>query len=136
LLRVTGGLCARSLIHLWGPVILWMAGIFYFSSQSNLPSPFSSSRFDPFFHGIAHFGEYAILSALLYRALVKHHQPLGLSFGLALLFALLDEFHQSFVPGRDAELRDLALDAAGMGLSLIIIEGWSILRKKGKRNLT
>ena len=140
----------------WVPVLFWMAGIFYFSSRPTLPPPFSSSRYGSFFHNVAHFGEYAILSALLHRALVKqhrpgkakvnpgedelqsetnwlsNHRPLGLSFGIALLFALLDEAHQHFVPGRDAELADLVLDAMGMGVALIVIWGWCHLRGERK----
>jgi len=139
----------RTSVCRWAPVLVWMAVISYFSSRSTLPSPFSSPKYGAFFHSVAHFGEYAILSALLYRALVKQHRPerakanpgeddppepdinspsehrpLGLSFGIALLFALLDEAHQHFVPGRDAELADLVLDAMGMGVALIVIRGW------------
>jgi len=42
----------RPLIHLWGPVFLWMAVISFFSSRSSLPPPFSSTcRHSPFFWG-------------------------------------------------------------------------------------
>lgn len=155
LLRPIGWLRHRPLINLWGPVFLWMAVIFFFSSRQTLPPPFSSSRYGSFFHSVAHFGEYAILAALLCRALVRQCQPeratakpgedelesdinwpsecrlLGLSFGIALLFALLDEVHQEFVPGRDAELADVALDVAGMAAALTVIRRWYQLRSEG-----
>ena len=155
LLRPIGWLRHRPLINLWGPVFLWMAAIFFFSSRQTLPPPFSSSRYGSFFHSVAHFGEYAILSALLCRALVRQHQPKGvepnpgedeplerdinlpvehrrlvLSFAIALLFALLDEVHQEFVPGRNAELADVALDAMGVSVALILIRGWPRLRRE------
>ena len=145
----------------WAPVLLWMAVISYFSSRSTLPSPFSSPKYGAFFHSVAHFGEYAILSALLYRALAKQyqlvgakanpgegesleleikcwpleHRSLGLSFITALLFALLDELHQSFIPGRDAELVDVAVDAVGMSVGLIVIRRGLAFegREAGKR---
>lgn len=139
----------RTFICRWAPVLVWMAVISYFSSRSTLPSPFSSSRYGPFFHSVAHFGEYAILVALLYRALSGgwpvEEQPvtpmysgplagkgqLVYSFLIGLLFALLDELHQGFfVPGRDAELADLVLDAMGMGVALIVIGGWYCFRER------
>ena len=146
LARIINLLRYSHLAQRWGPVLFWMAGIFYFSSRATLPPPFSSPRYGTFFHGAAHFGEYAILATLLYLALVKQcqpegakanpgeseflrprddrpmeHRPFTLSFLIALLFALLDELHQGFVPGREAELADLALDAVGMSVALIVI---------------
>jgi len=43
---------------------------------------------------------------------------------IGFLFALLDELHQGFVPGRDAELADIVVDAVGMGVALIAIGRW------------
>ena len=51
-------------------------------------------------------------------------------FGKPSLFALLDEAHQHFVPGRDAELADLVLDAMGMGVALIVIGEWYCVRER------
>ena len=146
LIRITSLVRHSHLVQRWGPVLLWMAGIFYFSSRPTLPSPFSSSTFGSFFHAVGHFGEYAILAALLYRALVKQgqhertkanpgegkspesdinrplqHRSLGLSFLIALFFGFLDELHQGFVPGRETELADLVLDTLGMGVALTVI---------------
>ena len=159
--RGEGEICLFSIFRTsvcrWAPVLVWMAVISYFSSRSTLPSPFSSPKYGAFFHSVAHFGEYAILSALLYRALAKQyqlvgakanpgegesleleikcwpleHRSLGLSFITALLFALLDELHQSFIPGRDAELVDVAVDAVGMSVGLIVIRRWLGLRREG-----
>jgi len=68
----------RPLIHLWGPVFLWMAVISFFSSRSTLPPPFSSTcRHSPFFRGAAHFGEFAFRSALLCGALTAGEQNDG-----------------------------------------------------------
>ena len=47
------------------------------------------------------------------------------SLCLTLLYALTDEWHQTFVPGRQFDLRDLALDAAGSALALLAISSAS-----------
>ena len=38
-----------------------------------------------------------------------------------------DEFHQWFVPGRSADLRDLAADGAGALLATIVCWAWGII---------
>jgi VanZ family protein len=68
-----------------------------------------------------HLSEYAILAALLFRALRQHRErALALSFFIAATYAVLDEFHQSFVTSRTASGWDILVDclgaAAGMGL--------------------
>jgi len=47
------------------------------------------------------------------------------SLCLTLLYTLTDEWHQTFVPGRQFDLRDLALDAAGSALALLAISSAS-----------
>ena len=48
----------------------------------------------------------------------------GLAFALTVLYRVLDELHQAFVPGRTASEADLGLDAAGaligVGLALLL----------------
>ena len=59
---------------------------------------------------IAHAAEYAVLGALLLRALGRP----GLAFALGVLYAVSDELHQTFVPGRAGSPLDVAIDAAGV----------------------
>ncbi len=80
-----------------------------------------------------HVAEYAILSLLLVRALVWK-KPLTLLMLLAvlsisLLFALSDEYHQVFVPGRRFETGDLILDVLGAGLGILFF--LLLYRRKG-----
>ena len=111
-----------------------MVAIFWGSSRSTLPGPLGSrSAWGEVLRSATHMGEYAILAALTYRALRKtsaaarrssfltSHFSLLISILFPLLFALTDEWHQSFVPGRQFDLRDLALDAAGSALALLAI---------------
>jgi VanZ family protein len=69
----------------------------------------------------AHLTEYAILSALLLRALRQHLLAArSIAFVLAVLYAVLDEFHQSFVPSRTGSPWDVVTDIAGAILGLMI----------------
>jgi len=76
----------------------------------------------------AHFIEYGILALLLWRArrgaVGIGNQPwqwskAGIAFGLAVLFAITDEWHQSFVPSREGSLRDVLIDSSGAAAALI-----------------
>ena len=44
----------------------------------------------------------------------------GLALVISLLYACLDEVHQSFVPGRAAQLRDVGVDAIGFCLAVVL----------------
>ncbi len=80
---------------------------------------------------MAHLGEYALLAVLLWRAWLRRpalnpRAAWPWTVGLAPLFfcavfALLDEFHQSFVPSRGASLWDVMIDVCGalIGLALL-----------------
>jgi VanZ family protein len=60
----------------------------------------------------------ALTSSLLGPAVAPAYRAV-LSFLMALLFALSDEFHQSFVRGRTSALRDVGIDSAGVALALL-----------------
>jgi VanZ family protein len=117
----------RQMAVAWLPALLWMAFIFYLSAQSRpLAKPPSTAL-----SYVAHFGEYAVLAFLLFWAQLSRGSWKGrwrlslvLSFVLAVLYGASDEFHQSFVPGRDASWLDLATDAAGAAFVLLIIWRW------------
>ncbi|HEY76474.1 MAG TPA: hypothetical protein G4O00_09880 [Thermoflexia bacterium] len=54
----------------WGPVLLWMAGIFIFSSLSRPLGPLSDTPYGGLVGRLCHVAEYAGLAALLYRAVL------------------------------------------------------------------
>ena len=69
----------------------------------------------------AHLTEYAILAALLYRAFREYRDRVfGLAFLIAALYAVLDEFHQSFVASRTASPWDVVIDCAGAVTGLLV----------------
>jgi VanZ family protein len=101
------------LVSLWLPVAAWAALIFALSS---VPSFDSGVSWDTLLRKIAHVVEYAILGALLVRALAR---PMpALAAGVA--YAATDEFHQHFVTGRQGSLVDVAIDAAGVLVGVVI----------------
>ena len=63
-----------------------------------------------------HLTEYAILAALLYRAV----RLFAVAFIVAAVYAGLDEFHQSFVATRTASPSDVAVDCLGAVIGLVI----------------
>lgn len=81
----------------------------------------------------AHMTEYAILGFLLVGALeIRHLAILWLvAWMVAIAYAGTDEFHQTFVPGRSGELRDVYVDSAGalIGVSVAIWREKIKLRK-------
>ena len=129
----------RGFLKYWLPVLLWM--VFIFIGSTDLMSAEHTSRFiGPFLRWFApeitdatvtsiqlivrkcaHLMEYAILSALLLRALRQHLLAArSVAFVLAALYAVVDEFHQSFVPSRTGSPWDVLTDSIGAILGLVI----------------
>jgi VanZ family protein len=87
----------------------------------------------------AHITEYAVLTALLWRAL-RRRQPgplptwdwriAGRAFGLAVAFAASDELHQLFVPTREGRIRDVLYDSAGAAAALLALWAWDAWRRR------
>ena len=72
----------------------------------------------------AHITEYALLAALIYTALavdgLKWKFTGYAAFGISVLFACSDEFHQLFVPGRSGLAADVLIDASGILIAVLI----------------
>jgi len=104
-------------VALWGPVVFWAALIFYFSSLPHLRTELGWIDF--VLRKLAHMVEYGILWLLLVRGLkgstgCSQGSLLRISFIVSLLYALSDEFHQSFVSGRNGSVWDVCIDGLGM----------------------
>jgi VanZ family protein len=114
----------------WGSVVGYCAVLFVLSAQPDLqvPSPF------PLSDKLVHFFLYAGLGWLWARA-VKWSLPewsIHKILFMTLLFTggygFSDEWHQSYVPGRFAELQDVVADAVGG-----IVGGYCYLLWRQKR---
>ena len=113
----------------WLPALIMMIVIFLFSAQSASRLP-DFGWPDRFIKKSGHVMGYAILAFLYWRALEFGEDRRWAAWLLALLYALTDEFHQSFVAGRHPTIWDVILfDNLGTLISL-----WSVARyRKQKR---
>jgi VanZ family protein len=104
----------------WMAVVLWMGGIFALSGVPSLEVPPSSAYgvYDHPLRKLAHVVEYAGLTILLSRAFRLHvprpSQAWMLAGLVAGLYAVSDEWHQTWVPGRAGTVRDVATDSLGI----------------------
>jgi VanZ family protein len=105
----------------WLPVVAWAAVIFILSSIPSLSTGLGT--WDTVLRKGAHVTEYAILGALLYRAVQR--EALALATGIA--YAATDELHQYFVRGRHATPVDVAIDAVGVSLGMLV---WLFARER------
>jgi VanZ family protein len=109
------------LLTVWLPVVVWAAVIFTFSSIPSLSTGLGT--WDTILRKGAHLAEYAVLGGLLYRALGR--EALALAVGIA--YAATDELHQYFVRGRHASPVDVAIDAVGIAVGMLL---WLRLRER------
>jgi hypothetical protein len=134
----------KTSVNAWIPVVLWAAVIFWGSHQQDLPK----DQVVPFIEWLCrflristetaitvtgHFVEYAVLGYFLRRGLILQYpgrvtipllpgygNELVAAFIIGTLYALTDEYHQSFVPGRVPSLFDIATDFLGLAVGIFI----------------
>ena len=108
-------------ISRFGPPVVLMAAIFFFSAQPDLDSGLGA--IDLIGRKIIHFAQYALLTFLWWRAL-RTRMPAPTAALAAFLissgYAASDELHQSFVEGRHGTPVDVAIDAAGVAIAVLL----------------
>lgn len=104
-------------ILLWIPVVAWSAAIWVVSGIGQLPS-IPGGPGDKVLHVAAYFVHGLCASLALGRA--GRPRTFLAAFLLTAGWGLLDEFHQSFVPGRDASSLDFAADLAGAAAAVAL----------------
>ena len=137
----------------WLPAVLWMGFIFFLSHQeagssSQLSSGITRTLFNiinstlpwldlelDFFHFLvrkgAHFTAYLILGILLAMAMKPLDRKAYFSiFLLCVLYAISDEFHQTFISGRSGEVRDVLIDSTGSLTGILVYAGASLISVK------
>jgi VanZ family protein len=80
----------------------------------------------------AHMVEFAILFYLVYRALENHPRRILLTWIISVGFAISDELHQSFVPGRFAKATDVGFDTLGILIMHVALQSclpWKSLKR-------
>jgi len=94
--------------------------IFYASSRSTLPTPNVFSGQDKVIHATA----YAVMAVLFWHAAMQRCAVRLLPWlvvAVCAAYGISDEWHQSFVPGRDASVWDWLADVSGaMAASMLL----------------
>jgi VanZ family protein len=142
----------------WLPVALWMGFIFVMSSDFGSgahtsllleplifwikpnASPEDIERVHFLVRKFAHLSEYAVLALLLLRAIKLSLRPTARRWSwqraavallIAATYAATDEWHQSFVPSRTADLKDVLIDSSGALIGLMLVFFWCKLTSLG-----
>ncbi len=114
-------------IQNWILVFAWAGFIFFLSHQPDLKSDLPQTA-EFLFGKMAHFLEYIILTFLLIRVLKNYNiskkKILFLAIILSVLYAFSDEYHQSFIPGREPSFNDITIDTLG-----VLLTAWLNKRK-------
>lgn len=123
---------SRKILRYWWPTLVWAGVIFWFSSRPAIPT--SDVYWQDFIvKKTAHIVVYFVLATLLYRSLV-HTTRLDklslviLTLALTVLYAISDETHQSFIPGREPRFRDIMIDSSAAAVSLWLIDKKRIIK--------
>jgi VanZ family protein len=139
-------------LRYWGPLALWLAAIFFFSTDA-MAAPRTSRFVEPMIRWLlpdaspgmvyglhvvvrkcGHVAEYALLALLAFRAIRCGRAErfraswAGWALAIAVVYALVDEFHQTFVSTRSGNVGDALFDALGAALALAALAWW---RRKG-----
>jgi VanZ family protein len=94
--------------------VIWAGIIFALSSVPSLSSGLGA--WDVVLRKLAHVAEYGVLGALLARAV-----PELAAQWAGTAYAVADEVHQNFVPGRHGALLDVAIDASGVLAGILLL---------------
>ena len=119
-------------IQNWIPAILMMGIIFWFSSQSADKLPVFSWA-DAIVKKSGHVVGYALLAYSYWYALDIDKNKRWVAWLFVILYALTDEFHQSYVPGRHPSILDvLIFDNFGALISLWLANKFTKQKRSGK----
>ncbi|MED1468435.1 VanZ family protein [Bacillus salipaludis] len=68
----------------------------------------------------SHFSAFGILAFLFYKVMSNHRFAYFFAWFAAFLYAISDEWHQSFMPDRMASFKDVLIDGGGAFLALLL----------------
>ncbi len=107
----------------WGPAFGLMLLIFIVSAQPKTDLP-DFGVWDFLVKKGAHVAEYALLVILMLRGLqdaeAMHPARVTWALALTILYAISDEYHQTFVPGRIGQWPDVVVDTLGATIGLTL----------------
>ena len=106
-----------------------MAAIFYLSSVSDPPIP---SGTDKSLHGLGYLGLAVVVVRAVAGGLPRRVTMRAMATAVAITvgYAVTDEVHQMFVPGRSADMYDLFADVMGAGVGTFACWAWGIMARQ------
>ncbi len=108
----------------WGPAIVVMAAIFFFSSLPSHDIP-KFGAFDFSVKKLSHMLGYVLLVQAYLHGIGKSRPKAALiAWLLTIAYAATDEFHQRFTPGRGSSIIDVGIDSIGSLLGLALPAAW------------
>ena len=137
-------------------ILCWMNLVFGFSAQdsddsSNLSTWVASwftkdvevqSKIEPYIRKLAHYSEYAIGGTLFFSLIatfkINEFKQIIFAIIMGIIYAITDEIHQLFVPGRSGQIKDVFIDSLGVITGvlvmklIIILLGKLIVKPKNK----
>ncbi|AGT33668.1 hypothetical protein M493_17300 [Geobacillus genomosp. 3] len=141
----------KNKLVLWGLVFAWCGMIYYFTESpmftgtntaswiSEIVQKLQLGHVDHINDGflswnyivrkLAHLSVFGLLAVLGWRALYPRRFAMVGAWVFAVIYAGLDEWHQSFQPGRTPLLSDVVIDACGAGIALFVVRVY--LRRTG-----
>ena len=91
---------------------------------------------DPIIRKLAHFGLYLLVGisacCLVCTFNTNWKYRVWISIFIGLVYAITDEIHQSFIPGRSGEIRDVIIDTLGVATGILMV--LYIIKVINKRN--
>ncbi len=131
--RDTIGPMLKPWIYRWGPAVLLMAVIFALSSRASTQLPHFGS-WDYYVKKGGHALGYGLLALAYWRGLGLERGKKWFAWGLAICYAITDEIHQIFVPGRHSSALDVLLfDNLGAIAGLVLWEWIGAAWRRRKR---
>ncbi len=110
---------ARAFIYKWGPLVLMMGLIFAFSSVPKRELP-DFYQWDTLFKKGGHVLGYCLLALACWHGLGWDKKRWWIAWGAAIIYAVTDEIHQSFVPGRTSLLSDVVIDSIAAAVGIFV----------------
>lgn len=100
------------------PALIWMAIIFFFSSRPTVGFVADQPLLRFYLLKSFHLIEYAILAIFLFYG----YQKFRFSIISAYLYAISDEIHQYFIPGRSSRFTDTLIDLGGILIGSLLLK--------------
>ena len=145
-MRAESGALSVSPFRRYGPALLWMGVIFLLSTDlfsrsetAGFLLPLLASLFrragpetlallHEGLRKVGHVTEYGVLAVLWYRARANRTaawvpEAARLALLVAVAYAVTDELHQALLPSRTGSILDVAIDAAGACIGLLLLRG-------------